>query len=149
MIRVPLIIFGPGQVGRAFLRQLVRNDAIFSQQLNLAPVVVGLAESQHMLLRPQGMANDDVMSLVERLEEGQCLREQDGAEVLCLGCAGMALMDKAVEEAVGVPVLDGTVCAVKLAEGMHDYGLQTSKVAAFKRPDPKEYVGCSELYDSV
>ncbi len=56
---------------------------------------------------------------------------EDGAEVLCLGCAGMALMDKVVEEAVGVLVLDGTVCAIKIAEGMHAYGLKTSKVAAF------------------
>jgi allantoin racemase len=83
------------------------------------------------------------------IAEGRRAVHEDGAEVLCLGCAGMALMDKAVEEAVGVPVLDGTVCAVKMAEGMYDYGLKTSKVAAFKRPDSKEYVGCSDLYDNV
>jgi len=75
---------------------------------------------------------NDLEATKERLiHVGRKAVEEEGAEVLCLGCAGMALMDKAVEEAVGVPVLDGTVCAIKIAEGMHAYGLKTSKVAAF------------------
>ena len=84
------------------------------------------------------------------VEEGRKAVEEDGAEVLCLGCAGMALLNKTIEDAVGVPVLDGTVCALKILEGMYDYGLKTSKVSTFKRPEPgKEYVGLSNLYDSV
>ena len=39
---------------------------------------------------------------------------------------------------VGVPVLDGVACAVKLLEAVVDYGLRTSRVAAFKQPEPKE-----------
>ena len=39
-----------------------------------------------------------------------------------------------------MPVLDGVACAVKLLEGIHDYGLDTSRVAAFKAPEEKEYV---------
>lgn len=65
---------------------------------------------------------------------------QDGAEAICLGCAGMGPLDKAVEAAVGVPVLDGVTCAVKLLEGIVDYGLKTSRVAAYKEPEPKELV---------
>lgn len=64
----------------------------------------------------------------------------DGAEAICLGCAGMGPLDKAVQARVGVPVLDGVACAVKLVEGMVDYGLTTSRVAAFKEPEPKEFV---------
>ena len=65
---------------------------------------------------------------------------EDGAEAICLGCAGMGPLDKAVQGQVGVPVLDGVACAVKLAEGVFDYGLTTSRVAAFKEPEPKEFV---------
>jgi allantoin racemase len=65
---------------------------------------------------------------------------EDGAEAICLGCAGMGPLDKAVEAEVGVPVLDGVACAVKLAEGIVDYGLSTSRAAAFKQPEPKEFV---------
>ena len=39
------------------------------------------------------------------------------------------------------PVLDGVACAIKLAEGVVDYGLSTSRVAAFRAPEPKEIVG--------
>ena len=65
---------------------------------------------------------------------------EDGAEVILLGCAGMGPLDKAVQEAVGVPVLDGVAGAVKLLEGLLDYGIGTSRVAAFKEPEPKEFV---------
>ncbi len=67
--------------------------------------------------------------------------QQDGAEVICLGCAGMVGLDKPMEEELGVPVVDGVVCAVKLAEAVFDYGLKMSKVKAFKKPGPKEFVG--------
>jgi allantoin racemase len=71
--------------------------------------------------------------------------EEDGAEAICLGCAGMGPLDKAVSAEVGVPVLDGVACAVKLVEGLLDYGLATSRVAAFKEPEPKEIVGYSSV----
>ena len=64
----------------------------------------------------------------------------DGAEAICLGCAGMGPLDKAVQDQIGVPVLDGTACGVKLLEGIVDYGLFTSRVAAYKEPEPKEFV---------
>lgn len=63
---------------------------------------------------------------------------EDGAEAICLGCAGMGPLDKAVERELGVPVLDGVACAVKMVEGIVDYGLGTSRVAAFREPEPKE-----------
>jgi allantoin racemase len=66
---------------------------------------------------------------------------EDGAEAICLGCAGMGPLDKAVQAELRVPVLDGTACAVKLVEGVVDYGLFTSRVAAYKEPEPKEFVG--------
>jgi allantoin racemase len=69
--------------------------------------------------------------------------EEDGAEAICLGCAGMGPLDKTVEAALGVPVLDGVACAVKLLEGLVGYGLVTSRVAAYKHPEPKELLNYS------
>jgi allantoin racemase len=65
---------------------------------------------------------------------------EDGAEAICLGCAGMGPLDKSVMDAVGIPVLDGVACAVKMVEGLVDYGLSTSRVAAFKEPEEKEFL---------
>lgn len=71
--------------------------------------------------------------------------ERDGAEAISLGCAGMGTLDKRVQEAVGVPVVDGVVAAVKLLEGITDYGLGTSRVAAFTSPEVQELTRLAEL----
>lgn len=67
--------------------------------------------------------------------------KEDGAEAICLGCSGMVRLDKPMEKELGVPVLDGVVCAVKMAEVAFDYRLKLSKIKAFKKPRPKEFVG--------
>ena len=74
-------------------------------------------------------------------EAGRAAIKEDGAEVICLGCTGMAGHDKIMEKELGVPVLDGVVCAVKMAEGVFDYNLRQSKVNAYAKPGAKEWVG--------
>lgn len=96
-------------------------------------------------VRATGLSVLEVHSNRERLisrlkEEGKKAIEQDGAEVLILGCAGMAGVDKTLQSILEVPVLDGVVCAVKLAEGLYDYGVKTSKVGFFKKPEKKRYI---------
>jgi len=53
------------------------------------------------------------------------------AEVIVLGCAGMAGLDKRMEEKLGVPVLDGVVCALIIASGLVKYGASTSKIRKY------------------
>ncbi len=72
--------------------------------------------------------------------EGRRAMDEDGAEAICLGCAGMGPLDKAMQAELGIPVLDGTGCAVKMAEACYGYGIKTSKFRAFKAPEPKEYL---------
>jgi allantoin racemase len=76
------------------------------------------------------------------LDEARSAIEDDGAEAILLGCAGLGPIDKTMQEALGVPVLDGTACAVKLVEGLNQYGITTAKVAAYLPPEPKELVAC-------
>jgi allantoin racemase len=61
------------------------------------------------------------------IDESRRAMEEDGAEAICLGCAGMGPLDKCG-------------CAVKMAEACFDYGIKTSKFKAFRAPEPKEYV---------
>ena len=65
----------------------------------------------------------------------------DRAEVICLGCGGMAGLDEAVRARTGVPVVDGVTAAVKLAESLVTLGLSTSKVRTYAAPRPKRIVG--------
>ncbi|GAB4113361.1 MAG: aspartate/glutamate racemase family protein [Candidatus Caldatribacteriota bacterium] len=65
------------------------------------------------------------------LEAGFKAVKEDGAEVLILGCAGMAGLDKEIEKMIGVPVIDGVVSALLLMEGFLRYQLSTSKVRKY------------------
>ena len=67
--------------------------------------------------------------------------EEDGAEAIVLGCAGMADLAGALTRRFGVPVLDGVVCATVLAEGAVALGLATSKRGAYAAPRAKAYAG--------
>ena len=48
---------------------------------------------------------------------GRQLREQDRADVIVMGCAGMARYRDRLEQAVGVPVVEPTQAAVAMAIG--------------------------------
>jgi len=62
---------------------------------------------------------------------------EDGAEAIVLGCAGMAEMCGRLEAETGLPVIDGVVAAVKLAEAMAGAGYRTSKVSSYAWPRVK------------
>jgi allantoin racemase len=72
--------------------------------------------------------------------------EQDGAEVICLGCAGMAGLDKKVADVLHVPVIDGVVSALKLLEGLVATGLHTSKRLAYAQPQSKQLDNLPEIF---
>jgi allantoin racemase len=83
------------------------------------------------------------------LEEARDAIDNDGAEAILLGCAGLGPIDKSMQEALGVPVFDGTACAVKLLEALHGYGVTTAKVRAYLTPEPKELVACPGSLASI
>jgi allantoin racemase len=66
---------------------------------------------------------------------------RDKAEVICLGCGGMAGLDQLIRDRAGVPVVDGVTAAVALAESLVRLGLKTSKVRTYATPRPKKIVG--------
>ena len=67
--------------------------------------------------------------------------EEDGAEAVILGCAGMADLAAALSKRTGVPVIDGVGAAVKLVEALVGLGLRTSKIGGYAWPLPKPYTG--------
>lgn len=54
-------------------------------------------------------------ALARMIETGTALRDIDGADVLILGCAGMAQYRAPLETALGVPVIDPCQAAVAMA----------------------------------
>jgi allantoin racemase len=67
--------------------------------------------------------------------------ETDHAEVICLGCGGMAELEAKVRAATGVPIVDGVRAAVTIAEGLVRMGLSASKVRTYATPREKKVTG--------
>jgi len=68
------------------------------------------------------------------LKIGKKAIEEDGAEVIILGCAGMEGYAEELTQKLGVPVLEPTSVTLKVAEAMVDLGLTHSKVGLFSYP---------------
>lgn len=67
--------------------------------------------------------------------------EEDRAEAIVLGCAGMAKLARDLSEAHGVPVIDGVGAAIRLVEMLAALGHRTSKRAAYQAVGHKTLTG--------
>jgi Asp/Glu/hydantoin racemase len=78
--------------------------------------------------RPLNMSVAEIASgdgtLSRMIEVGRALKEQDGANAIVMGCAGMARHRKPLEDALGIPVIDPTQAAVTMALGVVQLGRQ-------------------------
>lgn len=68
---------------------------------------------------------DEGRTLARMTAVGRSLRDEDGADVLVMGCAGMAKFRGALEETLGLPVVDPTQAAVGLAISAVQLGYRT------------------------
>lgn len=71
--------------------------------------------------------------------------EEDGAEAILLGCAGLVDFAEDLRSQLGVPVIDGVMPAVKLAEALVSMKLSTCKTNSWSYPELKQYSG----YDHI
>ncbi len=81
--------------------------------------------------------HDNEKTAVALHKEGKKAIEEDGAEVLILGCTGMTGMAERLSNELGVQVLDPLPTAVKLAETLVSLNLTHSKLSF---PTPSEKV---------
>lgn len=72
-------------------------------------------------------------------------RDQDGAEAVVLGCAGMAELCEWLATETGVPVIDGVTAAIKQAEAIVGMGYRTAKTGAYDWPRAKRGGLCCEV----
>jgi len=113
------------------------------QKYGLAARCAGVRASEVPVLElenPQSNARADISAEIARAIE------HDRADAIVLGCAGMTELAKLLQAEHGVPVIDGVVSAVKLAEALTALGYQTSKTAAYAPPREKQYTGAMAKY---
>lgn len=73
------------------------------------------------------------------LEVSRQAVEEDGAEVIVLGCAGMVGYARAAAEELKIVVIDPTSVAFKYCEAMAEIGIVQSKRALYAKPPKKKY----------
>jgi Asp/Glu/hydantoin racemase len=61
--------------------------------------------------------SDEAKTFGRMVDVGKRLRAEHGADVIVMGCAGMARYRKPLQDAVGVPVVEPTQAAVAMAIG--------------------------------
>lgn len=61
--------------------------------------------------------SDEKKTFGRMTQVGKALKEQHGADVIVMGCAGMARYRKPLQDAIGIPVVEPTQAAVTMAIG--------------------------------
>jgi allantoin racemase len=130
-------------IGRSYsvVTTLQRSVPAIEDRLRLAGLWDRCASVRASGMSTLDVDNDPQGAVRAVVTEAAAAVETDYAEVICLGCAGMAGLEDAVTAAVRVPVIDGVGAAVRLAEALVGLGLKTSKVSTFAAPDQKKIIG--------
>lgn len=75
------------------------------------------------------------------IAQAEAALKEERAEVIVLGCGGMAGLGEEISQRLGIPVVEGVAAAVKLAESLHALNLSTSKIRTFATPLKKKING--------
>jgi len=147
---VDIPVIGPGEVSLHIACMLSHKFSIVSptpllgveQRLQRAKIPLTCLASVRVLDIPVVALRDD-NGITERARTAivhaarKAVRE-DGAQAIVLGCLGMAGLDQAAREEIGVPVIDPAFVAINMAELLVQSRLTHSR-AAFPAPPNKKF----------
>lgn len=131
-------VVGIGEASMKIASMLGHSFSVISATKHSIPNKEALIRKYHLegVVASVRAPPDDMSGTDEEkyLRAAQLAIEEDMAEVIVLGCAGMAGLDKRLQEKLGVPVLDGVACALIIATGLVKYGVSQSKIGRYN-PD--------------
>ncbi|WP_295626525.1 aspartate/glutamate racemase family protein [uncultured Corynebacterium sp.] len=119
----------------SFVTTVPRAIGMIRDRLRVAGLESALASVRASGLGVLELHGDGVTEAL--ISDATAAIDADGAEVVCLGCCGMAGMSEEVSRAVGVPVVDPVRAGVAVAAGLLAQGLTTSRVRHYA-PAPAE-----------
>ncbi|MCQ9165228.1 MULTISPECIES: aspartate/glutamate racemase family protein [unclassified Arthrobacter] len=120
---------------------LDRAVPLIEDRLKLAGLDARCASVRASGLAVLELEEDPERAVESIVRESELAVTRDRAEVIVLGCGGMAGLNELVRERTGVPVVDGVAAAVTIAESLVRLGLSTSKVRTYAPPRPKKVTG--------
>ena len=120
-------------IGRRYsvITTLARSIAPIEDRLTLAGLNAHCASIRACGRSTAEVDADPVGAVAAIVEEASRAVSDDGADVICLGCAGMAGTTAAITAKIGVPAIDGVAAAVAMAQAITGLGLSTSKAGAY------------------
>lgn len=126
-------VIGIGEASMKIASMLGHSFSVISASKHSIPHKEALIRKYHLQdVLASVRAPDDTRTDEEKYVNAARLAvEEDMAEVIVLGCAGMTGLDKQLQEQLHVPVLDGVVCALIIATGLVKYGVSTSKIRRY------------------
>ncbi len=99
----------------------------------------------------QELSAGNEKTIIELSEMARKCIDEDGAEVIVMGCGGFVQYAKPVSERVGVPFIDSYMAGVKMAELLADLyllGIKPSKANTYEKPpaDVLERIYSTDIY---
>jgi len=104
----------------AVLRQSIPRHTRYFRAMGIAERIAG----EVAVDLPVVELSDEAKTGARMLAVGRALKDEHGADVLVMGCAGMARDRAPLEQALGVPVIDPTQAAVGMAISLVQLGLR-------------------------
>lgn len=120
---------------------LDRTVPLIEDRLKLAGLDARCASVRASGLAVLELEEDPDRAVSAIIDQAERAVKEDKAEVIVLGCGGMAGLDDQIRNRLGVPVVDGVAAAVTIAESLVRLGLSTSKVRTYATPRPKKVIG--------
>ncbi|MGX7679167.1 aspartate/glutamate racemase family protein [Jatrophihabitans sp. DSM 45814] len=118
----------------AVVTTLQRSVAAITDRLEAAGLAGRCVSIRSCGLSTAAVEKDPDAAMAAIIEQAEIAVSYDHAEVICLGCGGMAGLAEAITNRLGVPVVDGVAAGVRLAEALVGLGLSTSKVCTYASP---------------
>jgi allantoin racemase len=120
-------------IGRRFsvVTTLARSIAPIQDRLLLAGLDAHCASVRACGLGTAELDADPAGAVRAIVDEAARAVAEDGADVICLGCAGMAGVTAEISHKLGVPAVDGVAAAIALAQAVVGLGLSTSKAGSY------------------
>lgn len=144
-------VIGIAEAGFQFASLIAHRFGIVTTLSRTLPASEYLLEKYGFQHRCCGVRASDIPVIaLENIEQdayqllkNECIAsiEQDGAEAIVLGCAGMSALVEKLSQELPVPIIDGVTAAVKLAESLHQLGLTTSKTGQYGKRITKPFTG--------
>ncbi|MEV6300873.1 aspartate/glutamate racemase family protein [Actinoplanes sp. NPDC051861] len=101
----------------------------------------GACRGVHACEIPVLALEDDPTVLPRVVRLARQALDDDGSDVIVLGCAGMAGLCADVSRELGVPVIDGVTAATALVQSLVTLGLRTSRRDEYAAPPVKRFSG--------